>query len=144
MLLWYPESVRGSTEHPPSVGNLEMKAVKILDCGHVPSEVTHCGTGYATYEGKTVCYDCATILDRAEMVLADKMLGYLSMAGHAITNWPGGVLVDCTEMWPMRHNFYPYRLIHWRGKDSEGREWYGKASGRGMATVMHRAKKKRI
>lgn len=115
---------------------------KILDCGHTSSAKRGKQTDYAIYEGKTVCYDCVVILTKAQMVTDTTMVGYLSESGNAITTWPGDAIVDITSMWRIGHNMYPGYLTYWRGRDSEGRQWYGKCSGRGMSTIMHRAKRR--
>jgi hypothetical protein len=118
-----------------------------LNCGHTLTKVEGVGTGYAIVgSGEKVCYDCSLVIEKAEMCLRDTYYGYLSLKQNAakkwyeITNWTGGTLCEVTEFWGIGHNWYPYYLVHWRGIDEMGRQWYGKCSGDGMCTTMHRAK----
>jgi hypothetical protein len=60
------------------------------DCGHqIPALPDgHCGgTGYATANGKKICYQCASDNERAWMVEHGASVLYLS--NGKITDWPG-------------------------------------------------------
>ena len=120
--------------------------MEILDCGHV------CVRGAKAIDlrsDKSCCYDCATLLTKADMIFAEVIVGYLSKktntvkTWYEITTWNGDTLVEITEFWGIGHNFPPYKMIHWSGVDICGRVWYGKAVAEGMCTIMHKSKNKR-
>jgi hypothetical protein len=114
----------------------------ILDCGHTPttphSPITS-GTAH-TADGKEICTDCADAMQREELQTATKTYGYLDKKRKQITTWTGGKLATLTAARTIGHNLAG-TMIAWNAVDDNGQRWYGRNSGDGMATVMHRAKR---
>jgi len=114
---------------------------RILDCGHTPT-VPHSpmtsGTAH-TPDGREICCDCADRDQRERLKTATASVGYLNLKRRMITTWTGGHLATVTAWWTIYHN-KAGTLTCWRARDAEGREWYGRGSGDGMATRMHARK----
>lgn len=91
-----------------------MSSPELLDCGHAPTPQApgSCGTGYGTDSaGKTSCYACCAVSDRAAMVETGRATLYLvsrpnpspQTVGNTnrdarhwfVTNWPGSLEFKC-------------------------------------------------
>jgi hypothetical protein len=69
-----------------------MNEPTILDCGHAPSEHSHCTTGYGELNGKRYCYDCCTAQDKqaiSDAKASEGFVAYLNSDCTRVTNWPG-------------------------------------------------------
>jgi hypothetical protein len=105
------------------------------DCGKTFPVQTSGGTGYArTADGKTICYACADIRERAELKDRSKpFCAYLSSDGQRVTTWTGGELMRVTYSRPCRltrqsftHSRESFRSIC--ATDCHGGQWYGRGS----------------
>ena len=108
-----------------------------LDCGHVPTETTGCGTGYATtHDGRTLCYTCADDAQRANVAAAnygDRITGYLSDDGATWQTWTGGHLGRVVRSGA--HHAFSAERYHVRVKDTQGRIWSGTGAPGMWATL---------
>ena len=113
----------------------------MLDCGHEPTVTTGCGTGYGTTsDGKRYCYACSHARELEQMHGRGEVTGYLSSDGNTITDWPGGVLLRCTNEWQTAAGGFSRTIItRVTAVDDTGRRWYGRGPGRGMYIRMHRS-----
>ena len=94
----------------------------ILDCGHEPSVHLEHTTGYGTdLEGKTFCYDCAALQEKAFMVKEGKTILYLT--GSEITDWPGHLRFKA-HVQKGNHNIAGVRYDAWF-TDHTGARWHG-------------------
>jgi len=105
------------------------------DCGKTFPVQTSGGTGYArTADGKTICYGCADIRERAELKDRTRpFCAYVSSDGKAVTTWTGGRLGDVISSRPcaltrqsFTHSRGSFRSV--RVRDVHGGEWYGRGS----------------
>lgn len=98
-----------------------------LDCGHEPSPHGEHTTGYGTdpVTGKTRCWECCAVVDRASMVEHgdSKRLPLYLHEGH-VSNWPGSLKFKVWGVTKGRHNIartrYDFRFhgpdgFVWRG-----------------------------
>lgn len=115
-----------------------------LDCGHLPATPTafH-STGVAMFtgaardaDGKTLCYDCASKPDIEAVAAGETVYAYVSTDGKQITTWPGAVLMKVTYNGTAPTGFYGSTIHYVRAVAPNGREYYGKNGGNGMAIKM--------
>jgi hypothetical protein len=98
------------------------ETVKILDCGHEPSEHESFTTGYGTDKnGKTYCYDCCAKSDMEVMRKYKAIDLYLS--GEYVTNWPGSLKIKVGYQRKGKHNIAGSRVDVWF--TFEGTQWHG-------------------
>lgn len=99
---------------------------KLLDCGHEPSPHSEYTTGTAhTTDGREVCWDCAAILELADMNKFGRASLYLVKRddGLHITNWTGKLDYKVTSSKTSRHNLGGTRTDVWF--KSGGQNWHG-------------------
>jgi hypothetical protein len=98
-------------------------------CAQTKVKPESCGTGYAEYAGKTVCYACCADIDREYMEAHDKIGLYLVRRGSQwfVTNWPGSMSFPAYVR-QGRHNMAGTRYDAWF-TDHKGRQWHGVTIG---------------
>lgn len=140
----------GATQpHPDLTQILADRAALVVDCGHHATEPTAfhqngvpLDSGYAVLPDDTrVCYDCADRLQREDMLVKDEVWGYLSGDGKKFTTWTGGELARVTEEGAARTGWHGKEITYIRAVSPDGRRWYGKNGGRGMALRLKAAKR---
>ena len=106
----------------------------ILDCGHAPSPHSSISTGIARdREGKTYCYECAAITDREAIECGDDIYAYVSSDGKRIITWAGIELMRVTHN-GTAHSGFHFTVMHYiRAIAPNGKTYYGKNGGNGMA-----------
>ena len=122
------------------------EAVRCHDCGaDCPAPAG--GTGAAGYavrhcDGARICYACS---DKAERIAwretkpGQRFACYLNADGSAVASWPGGILARVTgERTDKRRTPSGGRssVPYLRAVDADGRQWHGRAMGRGMLARM--------
>lgn len=111
----------------------------VCDCGHPPSQrsgaLATIGTGYARDDdGRTLCYDCAEVTERANFQAAEtgaQWFAYLAGDGRTVTTWTGALLATVRREWTTREGFGGATVRVW-ARDEWGRWWGGRGSGRGV------------
>ncbi len=113
----------------------------ICDCGHWPAPIPADGgaSGYATFNGRDVCYTCAYQLETFYMGQNETYFAYVDGDGKNIMTWSGGRLATITSARPIRHN-WSREMQTVRAVDPQGVEWYGRNAGRGMCIRLRRVK----
>jgi hypothetical protein len=110
------------------------------DCGQDKPRKREGGTGYAsTPDGRTVCYDCCAIRDKAEMIREGRATLYLSRAvavqssptdraAWVVTNWPGTLRFVPRNVRRFNH---PFAREAWVGEFTgpDGKLWRFKNIG---------------
>lgn len=110
-----------------------MATFKCIDCGLVKPVATLGGTGYATYEGRPVCYDCCAIRDARAM--KETGMATLYWDGHAVTNWPGTLkFLPLGAPVKRRHNIAGSVTYVWF-RDRDGQPWSGRNVGEGTQSI---------
>jgi len=111
----------------------------MLDCGHNATETDSIGTGFARIDNKKVCYPCATLIQRADLVTADEFTAYVSCDGTTITTWNGDKLGGVQQI--SNPIYTPtggaYHIIYAK---MNGVEWWGRGGGEGMYVNLKRCK----
>lgn len=119
------------------------------DCGH-----SNVDAFVRTYDGETLCYDCAAVREALEMSTSDSYSGYLSMERteddglrYAFTTWPGYVLGKVI-WYSAKYHRTPtggyYERWHVTVQANDGTLWYGQGSGPGMYVSIKRYKKQPV
>ncbi len=97
--------------------------------------------GYATMrDGRRICYAHADQSEREAIAAAggrgERFTAYVSGDGRAITTWTGGVLARVTEHGSSRSGFYDSMIHYWTATTPDGRVWFGRNGGTGMAITL--------
>ena len=110
------------------------------DCGCKKPIKHDGGTGFAEWDGKLVCYDCADIRQREELKDRSKpFTGYLGERN--VTTWTGGELMRVTRETDWKifgSHFHRGSCVH--AIDCHGKHWYGRGAGRGMCITLRPCK----
>lgn len=118
------------------------RAGDLLNCGHPATarEPGSIASGIAYFGERTMCYECADAMKRAEMADPEKkkIVAYVSGGdGKTITTWSGGFLAHVTWHTTSRTGFNQSTIHHYNARDPRtGREWYGRNGGPGMAITL--------
>jgi hypothetical protein len=105
--------------------------MKLLQCGHAPSEHGEHTTGYGVDSGgRKWCYACCAARDKRRMTQTGRATLYLvdsqASVGRAFTvqNWSGSLCFPVTYCRKGAHNMARTRYDVWfTGPD--GKPWYG-------------------
>lgn len=128
---------------------LEGFEMKVLNCGHQPSEhgSTSTGTAHLNGKGKKVNQDieiCCSCADRAQkfyMKNHNRTNLYLSGNGKEVHTWSGGKMSVSCKSWTVNHNMWSCpELTFINMTDHFGNRWYGKNSGNGMFVKLHKVR----
>ena len=95
-------------------------------------------TGYGTYNGRKVCYECCANIDRRWMDRHDRIALYLSKDQDGrwkVTNWPGSLRFTPWYVKEGGHNLAGIRQDAWF-KDHRDRVWHGVRFGR-WTQILH-------
>ncbi|URG17469.1 hypothetical protein Mbo2_099 [Rhodococcus phage Mbo2] len=129
--------------------------VGVADCGHVYTNLDDTGrpgisTGYATRpDGLTLCYLCADITARLDMAAEARkdhgtVHAYVSADGRHVTTWTGGPhghLAEIISHGIGRSGWAGSEIHSWRAISADGRAWYGRNGGPGMAITLRTVKR---
>lgn len=92
-----------------------------LDCGHEPTPTEGAGNGIAfDSDMSTMCYECAAGKLKADALMNNHIVAYVSSDGHRVTTWDGQELGKVLDY----HDAGQYRTFY-RAKLWDGRAWYG-------------------
>ena len=114
-----------------------------LDCGHAATPQGG-AAGYARrQDGTTLCYPCADAEELAAMAQSDTFVAYVASDGREITTRSGGTLARVAGSGIGRAGF-GVRVHYWAAESADGRLWYGRSAGPGMAVILRARKSSRV
>jgi len=93
---------------------------EILDCGH-ESDPSGFAAGYARSDEGTLCYKCAADKIKADALMNNHLVAYVSLDDERITTWDGqtlGEILFSRVSKAARKTYYSAEL--W-----DGRLWFG-------------------
>ena len=122
---------------------------KCADCGHGELDMSgNIDTGYALRDGAMLCYGCADVRQRHDMLdRSQPIAAYIASDGRSVTTWTGGKLGDVVSRSSVRLTRLSYthgsHMLAIRVRDPYGGEWYGRGSP-GLSVTLRPCKGSRL